>query len=99
VQVWTARGPPARCPSPKSHTVETRSPSGSEAAAVNRTGCGAVPEAPSAATRTVGGRLPFSGAVSLVSTVQSPSGGVWRTRFSTASLSAPLMESVPPRGG
>jgi len=37
--------------------------------------------------------LSFSGAVIFVSTVQSPSGGVWRIRFSIAPLSAPLMSA------
>ena len=38
-------------------------------------------------------QLSFSGAVIFVSTVQSPSGGVWRMRFSIGPLSAPLMSA------
>src|SRR5918998_2416834 len=38
-------------------------------------------------------QLSFSGAVIFVSTVQSPAGGVWRMRFWTGPLVAPLMSA------
>src|SRR5215212_7869760 len=38
-------------------------------------------------------QLSFSGAVIFVSTVQSPSGGVWRMRFWIGPLLAPLMSA------
>ncbi len=57
MNVCVACGPPACPPSPKSHTVETASPSGSCAAELKLTFSGAVPPAGSAATWMVGAWL------------------------------------------